>query len=190
MALTAVFVATIHTPHASNQLATTATQTSFASLYQTSSGRTVAGTNRGLFVYDDETSTWNPVPALGRNVIYAIAEDRVATFAGGFSQRFVHRRQDKRLVWRNRSFTRVETGPGGADAAGSVRAIAQFRDATYFAIFGRGVERIEGGRSSLSWSNAPVSAREVISMIADGEDRLLIGTARDGVFSSDGKTIS
>src|SRR6185503_12452305 len=46
------------------------------SLYQTSSGRSVVGTNRGLFVYDDETSTWNSVPALGRNSIYAITEDK------------------------------------------------------------------------------------------------------------------
>ena len=31
------------------------------SLYQTSNGRTLAGTNRGLYVYDDETSSWNSV---------------------------------------------------------------------------------------------------------------------------------
>jgi ligand-binding sensor domain-containing protein len=58
------------------------------SLYQTSSGRSVAGTNRGLFVYDDETATWNPVAALGRNTIYTIAEDKsqrlLVASAGGF----------------------------------------------------------------------------------------------------------
>ena len=159
------------------------------SLYQSSSGRTLAGTNRGLFVYDGETSSWNSVPTLGRNVIYAIAEDKsqrlLVASASGFH---IGPRQSSRLE--DQVFTRVETGPGGADAAGSVRAIAQFRNATYFAIFGRGVDRIEGARSSLNWSNAPASAREVISMIADGEDRLLIGTARDGVFSSDGKMIT
>ena len=49
---------------------------------------------------------------------------------------------------------------------------------------------MEGGRTSLTWSNIAGSAREVISLLADGEDRLLIGTAKDGVFASDGKTIN
>jgi signal transduction histidine kinase len=48
---------------------------------------------------------------------------------------------------------------------------------------------MDGGRSSLGWPNASASAREVLSLLADGEDRLLIGTNRDGVFASDGKTI-
>src|SRR5215212_4390730 len=154
------------------------------SLYQTSSGRTLAGTNRGLFVYDDETSTWNPVAALGRNIIYAIAEDKsqrlLVASANGF---YVAPKQTVRLE--EQGFTRVETGPGGADAIGSVRAITQFHGATYVAIYGRGVERIDGGRTSLGGN-----AREVLSLMADGEERLLIGTTRDGVFSSDGKGIS
>jgi signal transduction histidine kinase/ligand-binding sensor domain-containing protein len=159
------------------------------SLYQASSGRTIAGTNRGLFVYDDETHLWNPVPALGRNVIYGIAEDKsqrlLVASAGGF---YVAPRQSTRLE--EQVFTRVETSSGNPDAAGSVRATAQFRGATYYAIFGRGVDRIESGRTSLTWPNTSATAREVISLFADGEERLLIGTARDGVFSSDGKTIT
>ncbi len=101
------------------------------SLYQASTGKTIAGTNRGLFVYDDETSTWNPVPALGRNVIYAIAEDKsqrlLVASASGF---YVAPRQPVRLE--EQVFTRIETGSGSADAAGSVRAITQFRGATLF----------------------------------------------------------
>src|SRR6185503_18523216 len=159
------------------------------SLYQTSSGRTIAGTNRGLFVYDDETAAWNPVPALGRNVIYGIAEDKsqrlLVASAGGF---YVAPRQSVRLE--EQVFTRVETSSGNPDAAGSVRATAQFHGATYYAIFGRGVDRMESGKTSLPWPNTSATAREVISLFADGEERLLIGTARDGVFSSDGKTIT
>src|SRR6185295_4267920 len=90
----------------------------------------------------------------------------------------------------DQTFTRIETGSGGPDTTGSVRAVIQFRGATYFAIYGRGIDRLDGGRSSLTWSNIAGSAREVISLLADGEDRLLIGTARDGVFASDGKTIT
>ena len=159
------------------------------SLYQSSSGRTIAGTNRGLFVYEEETSAWNPVPALGRNVIYGLGEDKsqrlLVAAASGF---YAAPKQPVRLE--EQVFTRIETGSGVPDAVGSVRAIAQFRGATYFAIFGRGVDRLESGRSSLTWPNAPATAREVISLHADGEDRLLIGTTRDGVFSSDGKAIT
>ena len=77
------------------------------SLYQASSGRTIAGTNRGLFVYDEETSIWNPVPALGRNIIYAIAEDKsqrlLVASASGF---YVAPRQSVPLE--EQVFTRVE----------------------------------------------------------------------------------
>ena len=159
------------------------------SLFQTSGGRSVAGTNRGLFVYDDETKIWNPVAALGRNVIYAIAEDKsqrlLVASASGF---YIAPKQSTRLE--DQAFTRVETGSGAPDTTGSIRAIAQFRGATYFAIFGRGIDRMDGGRSSLTWPNTAATAREVLSLLADGEDRLLIGTNRDGVFvSDDGKTI-
>ena len=159
------------------------------SLYQASNGRTIAGTNRGLFVYDEETSNWNPIPALGRNVIYGIAEDKsqrlLVASASGF---YVAPRQSVPLE--EQVFQRVETSSGVADAAGSVRAITQFQGATFFAVFGRGVDRIEGGRTSLTWPNTNATAREVISLLADGDQRLLIGTVRDGVFSSDGKTIT
>src|SRR5262249_61098989 len=78
------------------------------SLYQTSSGRSIAGTNRGLFVYDNETATWNPVAALGRNIIYAIAEDKLQRLlvasASGF---YVAPKQSGRLE--DQAFTRVDT---------------------------------------------------------------------------------
>ena len=70
-----------------------------------------------------------------------------------------------------------------------MRAVIQFRGATYFAIYGRGIDRLDGGRSSLTWSNTAATAREVLSLLADGEERILIGTSRDGVLVSDGKTI-
>jgi signal transduction histidine kinase/ligand-binding sensor domain-containing protein len=157
-------------------------------LYQTSAGKTLAGTNRGLFVFAADTSTWKPVTELGRNIIYAISEDKqgrlLVASASGF---YVAAKQNDNLE--NQTFSRLESSSGTADAAGSVRAITEFRGATYFAIFGRGVERLDNGRSSLSWPNATASNRDVISLLADGDTRLLIGSARDGVFSSDGKTI-
>lgn len=156
-------------------------------LYQANNGRTIAGTNRGLFVYDEETSSWNAVPALGANVVYAITEDKsqrllVATASG----LYIAPRQVIRLE--DQAFSLVATGSGVPDSPGSARAVTQFRGVTYFAIFSRGIDRIEGGRTSLSWPNG-IAPREAVSLLADGEDRLLIGTVRDGVLSSDGKNI-
>ena len=157
-------------------------------LYQTSSGRTMAGTNRGLFVYDAETSQWTIVPGLGTNIIYAVSEDKLQRLlvaaASGF---YVGPRQPTPL--QDQVFTRLESGSVTADGVGSVRAITQFRGATYYAIYGRGIERMDGPRGSVSWPSTLANAREVISLMADGEERLLIGTTRDGVLVSDGKTV-
>src|SRR5205085_858617 len=156
-------------------------------LYQAGNGRTIAGTNRGLFVYDEKAAKWNPVRGLGQNIIYAVAEDRsqrlLVAAVSGF---YVAAEQSGPLE--EQSFTRLESGSGNADGVGSVRAIAQLNGATYFAIYGRGIERIDGSRSTLTWTNTAANPREVLSLLADG-DRLLIGTSRDCVFVSDGKTI-
>jgi signal transduction histidine kinase/ligand-binding sensor domain-containing protein len=153
-------------------------------LYQSSNGKTVAGTNRGLFSYDPKTSTWNVIPELGRSIIYGLGEDKsgrlLVASASGF---YLSPKASEQ------SFTRVESGSGNADAAGSVRAVTQFRGVTYYAVFGRGVERVDGGRTSLNWPNSNANSREVISLLADGDTRLLIGTATEGMFSSDGKDI-
>ena len=53
-----------------------------------------------------------------------------------------------------------------------------------------GVERLDGGRTSLSWANGTAASHEVISLLADEQHRLLIGTTKDGVLASDGKTIN
>ena len=157
-------------------------------LYQTSGGKIIAGTNRGLFVYDEKASAWSLVPGLGQNIVYAVAEDRsqrlLVASVSGF---YVSPKQS--IPLEGQQFARLESGSISADGAGSVRSIAQFNGATYYAIFGRGVERIDGGRSSLTWSTSAPNSREAISLLADGEERLLIGTAKDGVFASDGKTV-
>ena len=157
-------------------------------LFQTTDGRTFAGTNRGLFVYDSDTKAWLAVTELGRNIIYSISEDKqerlLVASASGF-----YVAANKTAKPESLTFTRIESSSGTADAAGSVRAVTQFRGSTYFAIYGRGVEHLDNARSSLAWPNAISSNREVISLLADGDSRLLIGTARDGVFTSDGKTI-
>lgn len=155
-------------------------------LFQSVNGRLLAGTNRGLFIYDERTSAWLPMPGMGANIIYSIAEDQnprlLVASVSGF---YVASRQQ--VSFEDQVFTRLDAGSLNADGVGSVRAIAEFRGATYYAVYGRGVEKFDGGRTSLTWPNG--LARDVISLLADGEERLLIGTAKDGVLVSDGKTV-
>jgi signal transduction histidine kinase/ligand-binding sensor domain-containing protein len=155
-------------------------------LFQSVNRRVMAGTNRGLFIYDEQTSSWINMPGMGPNIIYDVAEDQSPRLlVASVSGLYVAPRQQ--VKFEEQAFTRIDSGSGTPDGIGSVRAITEFQGATYYAIYGRGVERLDGGRTSLTWPNGV--AREPISLQADGTDRLLIGTARDGVLVSDGKTV-
>jgi len=155
-------------------------------LFQSINRRILAGTNRGLFIYDNETSSWINMPGMGTNIIYDIAEDQSPSLlVAAVSGFYIAPRQQVRFE--EQVFTRLDSGAVSADGVGSVRAIARFQGVTYYAVFGRGVERSEGGRASLSWPNGV--AREPTSLFAERDERLLIGTARDGVLVSDGKSV-
>ncbi|HEV7798976.1 MAG TPA: two-component regulator propeller domain-containing protein, partial [Pyrinomonadaceae bacterium] len=163
-------------------------------LYQTSAGAVLCGTNQGLFVYDQTTAAWRAVASLSRNAIYALAEDEsYHLLVGAASGFYASQRSAPGANVSTEKFNRIETGAGGVDAAGNVRAIASFQGNTYIASYRRGLERIEGSRARLVWpTNAWPSIsegsheREVMSLYADGEARLLIGTIRDDVYVFDG----
>jgi signal transduction histidine kinase/ligand-binding sensor domain-containing protein len=159
-------------------------------VYQTSAGQLLAGTNRGLFAYNETSSVWNPVPALGGNIIYSLNEDNSGRLlvgsAAGF---FVGPQMSRTSQVEPLSFSRVETSSGNADAIGSIRAITQFRLIPYIASYGRGVEKFEANRLTNIWSANSTIPRDVISLFADGERLLLIGTATDGVFTYDGSEV-
>ena len=159
-------------------------------LYQTSSGRVLAGTNRGLFVYEPSAAVWNSVPGLGSNIIYSVDEDAagrllVGSAAGFFVGQQILREANIEAL----SFNRAEASSGNADAIGSIRAITSFRGITYLASYGRGVEKFEANRLGNLWSPNSTIPRDVISLFADGEHRLLVGSATDGVFIYDGAEV-
>ena len=157
-------------------------------LYQTAGGRILAGTNRGLFVYDTENFAWKPVAELSRNIIYAITEDKSGRLlVGSASGFYVAQKQADRLE--EQTFTRVEASSGNADATGSIRAITNFRGTTHLASYGRGVERFDERRTSPVGPNSTGTARDVVSLLSDNDDRLLIGTTKDGVLAFDGLDI-
>ena len=155
--------------------------------YQTSAGQLLAGTNRGLFVYEASSSAWNLVPGLGGNIIYSLDEDNSGSLlvgsAAGF---FVGPAMSRETKIESLTFSRTEASSGNADAIGSIRAITSFRGLTYISSFGRGVEKFEAGRLTNLWSVNSTIPRDVISLFAEGERRLLIGSASDGVFTYDG----
>ncbi|MDQ2921974.1 MAG: ATP-binding protein, partial [Acidobacteriota bacterium] len=159
-------------------------------LYQTSTGQLLAGTNRGLFVYSASSSGWNSVAGLGGNIIYSLAEDNSGRLlvgsAGGF---FVGPTLSRETKLEPQTFTRFETSSGNVDGVGSIRSIAQFRGAVYIASYGRGVEKFEANRLTNIWSANSTIPRDVISLFAEGDRRLLVGTATDGVFAYDGAEV-
>lgn len=156
-------------------------------LYQTSGGSLLAGTNRGLFFYDEAASAWRPVNELARNIIYTIAEDKSGRLlVGSASGLYLGDPSPGRKI-EEQHFTRLEVSSGSADAVGSIRGIAQFRGSTFIASYKRGLERLEGQSVRLAWPTGASGSREVISLFADGDARLLVGTANDGVVSFDGQ---
>ncbi len=158
--------------------------------YQTSEGHLLAGTNRGLFIHNSERSEWNAVSGLARNIVYAISQDNQGRLLVGSASGFYIASQpsgDKQIETLN--FTRIEAGSGAADALGSIRAITQFRGSVYVASYGRGVERLDENRLQNLWGANMAVPRDVISLFADGERRLLVGSASDGVLSFDGAAV-
>jgi signal transduction histidine kinase/ligand-binding sensor domain-containing protein len=160
-------------------------------LYKTQDGSLLCGTNQGLFVYDNKAAAWLAVGNLSRNIIYALAEDASEHLLVGAANGFyAGQRSSPGAAIADENFIRIETGSGEVDAPGNVRAIASFQGNTYIASYGHGLERIEGSRARLVWptNTEAIQEREVVSLFADGEARLLVGTIRDDLYVFDGHT--
>ncbi len=159
-------------------------------LYRTADGTILCGTNQGLFVYDGSAAEWRSVNNLSRSAIYSVTEDSTNHLLVGAATGFyAGQRAAPGIDVKDESFSRLETGPGEVDAAGNVRAIATFQNDIYIATYGRGLERVEGSRARLIWPANVDSThdREAVSLFAEGDNRLLIGTLRDDVYAFDGR---
>ncbi|HEY9231017.1 MAG TPA: two-component regulator propeller domain-containing protein, partial [Blastocatellia bacterium] len=162
------------------------TESNFArTLFRTRTGVLWCGTNRGLFVRTAEG--WQTSDALAGSTIHAINEDAggrllVGTAAGLFIESAAPGHPAFSDSHHTPTFDRFD------EAGDSVRAIQRFRGALYVASFGRGVERLDASSRAQVWlapaSNA--SLRQVVSLYAEGDRRLWIGTATAGVFVFDG----
>lgn len=128
-------------------------------LFRTANGRIFAGTNRGLFSL--ENGNWLEAENFSAKTVYAIGE-------GSAEQLLIA------------APSGLFNSKGSLNLAGDARAVAVFQGASYAAIFGRGVVEIENGRQIFA-EDSPTA------LFADGNEKLWIGTVRDGIFSFDGK---
>ena len=182
-------------PHAPRvETVSTEAESNFVrTLFQTSSGQILAGTNRGLFVYDDAAAAWNPVSDLSQSPVYSIAQDRAGRLligAGvGFYRSEALKKESSTGTLRLKQVVAPEADERATD---KMRAVAQFQGATYIGGFGRGVERFSNGARALLWPVGQESSpelRAVVSLYADKSERLWIGTALAGAFVFDGREI-
>ena len=152
-------------------------------LFQSSDKALWCGTNRGLFARDTAAGAWVAVEELKGKTVHSIAEDTAGRLLVGTSAGLFLASIESGA----RRFARLD-----AEASGdTVRAICRFQGATYVAVYGRGVERVEGTRRTLIWPADTAGARErqVISLYAEG-NRLWIGAVEAGVFVFDGKQVT
>jgi signal transduction histidine kinase/ligand-binding sensor domain-containing protein len=161
-------------------------------LYQSAGGQLYAGTNRGLFIYDNAALLWRPAQDLAQSPVYAITEDKRGRLVVGAGSGLYRSEKPARESEGAGSLrlTRLEAAGGsGAEAGGGVRALAQYQGDIYVGIYGRGVERLNASGRTLVWPGPQASAqeREVVHLRADRGGKLWIGTALAGAFVFDGQ---
>ena len=178
-----------------NEQVSTESESNFVrTLFQTKDGRLLCGSNRGLFIYDETTATWLPVSGFARKAIYAIAEDTGGQLLVGSSSGLylnVDLQSGTAAEHHSTNFSDEIADTSEQRPGENVRAIRIFQGKTYLALFGRGVERLDGERRTLVWpgESADAGLREVTSLHVEGNDRLWIGTAKGGVFIFDGQRV-
>lgn len=132
-------------------------------LFQSKDGRIFGGTNRGLFIKDN--GDWEMVPKFERDVVYAISENTSGEILIGTSEGLFKLNGEELID-------------------DEVRGIEKFQGKTYASVLGNGVRRIlEDGESERVFSN------NSLITLRSSDNKLWIGTAEDGVFSFDGKTV-
>lgn len=149
-------------------------------IYRGADGRLWCGTNRGLLVQEPSGTTWRVIPELARKTIYSINPDQngrllVGTASGLFG------------ATDTASFKLI-TGTDPAEIGNSIRSIANFGGKTYVAVFGYGLEVVDGDHYSPVWPTGPADprARETICLFAQPGGPLWLGTVTGGVYLFDG----
>lgn len=127
-------------------------------IYRTGGGQIYAGTNRGLYFFAD--GAWRVAENFPAKPIYAVGESANGEILIGTS-------------------SGLFTLDGKQKMPGDVRAVAQFQNKTYAAVFGRGIVQIE--------NNIAVFTNDAPTTLYTDNQKLWIGTVKDGVFAFDGR---
>ena len=159
-------------------------------LFQSSDGLVWCGTNRGLFVQSQ--SVWYEVKSFAGKTIHCLNEDSqscvyVGTSSGLYRGEKISRPMAEEYLTGGRRFARMENAVANND---SIRALARFQNRIYAATFGHGIERVEELTSIPTIGDSITFPLQPVSLFADGDHRLLIGTADAGVLSYDGERLT
>jgi signal transduction histidine kinase/ligand-binding sensor domain-containing protein len=140
-------------------------------IFQAKSGEIFVGTNRGLFIADSSLSTLSSVKGLEGKPIYAISEDASGQILIGTANGLFSYPNESALLPDN------------------TRAIQNFRNSTFLSLYGRGLVQFESGKTTADFSSNE-NLREIISLHNVGNEKMWIGTAKNGVFFFDGSSFS
>ncbi|NNE66465.1 MAG: hypothetical protein HKN33_07850 [Pyrinomonadaceae bacterium] len=146
------------------------TQSNFVRVVETvEDGVQLAGTNRGLYISKGEGLGWQNV--VEAKTIYAIRNNG----------------KEKWLFGTPLGLFEYNAKTGSTEEVledGDIRAISKFRGSTYVADFGRGLLRVEADGASV------LLRKKVVSLHADENRTLWIGTTEGELFSYDGNKMS
>ncbi len=163
-----------------NELITDNAQSNFVrTLYRTSGGVLLAGTNRGLF-YQNQNRVWTVVSGLETNPVFSIREISPGQIAVGAAGGFF---QNVNLETGVNSPVKLSENLSD-EKKESVRAMTNFKGKTFLAFYNRGLFRIDGENSFV---NVNTSLQNPTSL--HSAQNLWIGTASDGLFYFDGEKV-
>jgi signal transduction histidine kinase/ligand-binding sensor domain-containing protein len=171
-------------------LATTPNSNFIRALYKSSDNRLWCGTNSGLFTHNG--SNWEFVEQMAEKAIYAIAEDHKGRLLVGTTTG-LYLKNSSDSSWKPVENDVEKENQSKDDSSKSIRAITKFKDQTFIATFGRGLEKLEESNDlqcSLIWPTGifDEKEREVICLHVDSKG-LWLGTTNRGAFIYDGKEV-
>ncbi|MEW6127365.1 MAG: two-component regulator propeller domain-containing protein [Acidobacteriota bacterium] len=162
-------------------------------LFQSADGLIWCGTNRGLFVRLKTSPIWQEVAELSGKSIYAMIETAENHLLVGTHSGLYSGKKDLRFTSRyftgSRAFERAESETSPNNQTESIRAFCKFQNTIFLASFENGVDKFDGENRTTIFpvENNELGKRLVVSLFADKNGRLLIGTAEGGLFVFDGR---
>lgn len=149
-------------------------------LFHTKSGEILAGTNRGLF-YFDQTGGWTSVSGFENKAVYSISQDAAGNLLIGTANGFFPSVNLREGVKEPQKLSNETI----QNVVEDVRAVADFQGKIYISIFNRGLARVENQTTGLNFTDENLKNITVFHP----DKKLWMGTARNGIFFLEGNKI-